>query len=856
MGLSDLQFLLPEPLRAVLKPAYHKVFPPRPVFIGYVAERTSRHIRGWAENVRDRAQRVPVEIYCTSPAGRRLLGTTIAGLRDPALAAQGARDPDRGFRFTFPEPLSAAERETLEVWPLTALRPLETLSPRVHGYTRRLNAGMVMGWLQDATQPERRLAVEAVVRRGGMERVVGGGVADRRDQRLAANGHAFPECGFRITFDPPLPPEDLAVLRVRAADDGSEITVVPAPPGFVRERTGSVVAGWAQDPDHPGQRLDLDVFLCRDGGERLIASGRADRLDRVLADAGHEDPACGFRIRLDPPLGDADLAGLVVRTRGDGATLDYVPAPPVGYVRERTARHVAGWLLGPGEAPPRLAVEAVLVRDGREQHLAEGIADHPDVLLAGAGMSDSRCGFRLNFDPLPSGTDPGEIIVRARDSGTVLEDSASAMIGYLRARTIRHVDGWVRNPAEPGERVAIEAVVVRPGAERVIATATADRYDRVLAALGIGDALHGFRIVFPEPITPEDLPALVVRSRMTGYVLEDAPGIQTEWRPLRYVAMDIVDNCNLRCPFCLFDHAPVHRTNVMAEETFEAAIRLLPFVGPEGHWMSCLHEPSMHPNLTGFLRKIPRENAHLMTYTTNLAKRMPDAYFEALADSGLSNINVSIESRDPAIYERMRKGARHRIFMENWDKLLAAFAKGKAPPPLRYISMAYKSNYREIPALIEYLRTERNAWKVEVRDTYDVAHIDPAFREAEYLEREQWMWLRDALSRYSPHEVVLTLPPGFDDAPVAATAPAGADAPAIEAPAPPPPTPAVLTLEQQAEAAPGLIEARIFHDGRMFIYTSPDGNYPNTGIQLAEVNIRDITDPAAFLMEMVARTVE
>ena len=754
MSLSDLQFLLPAPVRAVLKPAYQKVFPPRPVFIGYLAERSARQVRGWVENVRDRTQRVEVEIYCTSPSGRRLLGSTIAGLRDHALATQGMADPNRGFRFTFDAPLSQAEWESIEVWPVTALRPLETLSPRLHGYTRRVTEEVVIGWLQDATQPDRRLAVEAVVTRGGREVVVGHALADRRDQWLVRTGHPTPECGFRIAFDPPLAAEELAGLKIRAA--------------------------------------------------------------------------------------------------GSGVGLDLAPAPPVGYVRERALTHVAGWLQDPVEMSRRLAVEAVLKGPGGEQRLATGVADRPDAMLAAVDHPDPQCGFRLVFTPPLTGVDPADIVVRASETGLELEDSLGAMVGYLRARTLRHVEGWVHNPADPGERVAIEVVIARDGAERVVATAMADRYDRVLGALGMGDALHGFRVVFPEPLSPEDHAHLIVRATANGHVVEEAPEIQTEWRPLRYIAMDIVDNCNLRCPFCLFDHAPVHRTNAMTDETFAAAIRLLPFVGPEGHWMSCLHEPSMHPNLTGFLRRIPREHAHVMTYTTNLAKRMPDAYFAALADSGLSNINVSIESRDPAIYERMRKGARYRIFMENWDKMLAAFAKGKAAPRLRYIAMAYKSNYREIPSLIEYLRGERNAWLVEIRDTYDVAHIEQSFRDAEYLERAEWMWLRDALAHYSPLEVVLTLPPGFDDVAVEAAA-GDAAVPVLPLETP---TPPVITLEQQAEAAPGLIEARIFHDGEMFIYTSPDGNYPNTGVQLAHVNIRDIADPAAFLMEMVARTVE
>jgi molybdenum cofactor biosynthesis enzyme MoaA len=58
--------------------------------------------------------------------------------------------------------------------------------------------------------------------------------------------------------------------------------------------------------------------------------------------------------------------------------------------------------------------------------------------------------------------------------------------------------------------------------------------------------------------------------------------------------MNIVDNCNLRCPFCLYDYVTTFRTNVMSDAVFEAALRLLPYVGPGHFWLSCLHEPILH----------------------------------------------------------------------------------------------------------------------------------------------------------------------------------------------------------------------------------------------------------------------
>ena len=162
---------------------------------------------------------------------------------------------------------------------------------------------------------------------------------------------------------------------------------------------------------------------------------------------------------------------------------------------------------------------------------------------------------------------------------------------------------------------------------------------------------------------------------------------------------------------------------------------------------------------TAFIDTVPREYRRKVFYTTNLAKRTPDSYFSWLAESGLYNINISIESRDPAVYERMRKGARHRIFQENWDKLLAAFARVPAPPRLRYIAMAYKSNIDELPELASYLIEERSAWLVEFRYTFDMPYIPAEFRAAEFLDAADWVRLRERLPAYPADRLLLLSPP-------------------------------------------------------------------------------------------------
>jgi hypothetical protein len=288
----------------------------------------------------------------------------------------------------------------------------------------------------------------------------------------------------------------------------------------------------------------------------------------------------------------------------------------------------------------------------------------------------------------------------------------------------------------------------------------------------------------------------------------------------------------------------------MSDEVFEAAIRLMPYVGDGHFWLSCLHEPTMHPKFPSFIERIPLEYRSNIFYTTNLTRRMPQDYYDLLGRSGLSFINVSIESRDPALYERMRKGSRHRIFMESWEQLLAAHRAGSAPPPLHYITMAYKSNLTEIPDLVAYLREERSASCIDVRYTFDMPHIDPAFKQAEFLDYHDWQWLKAQLAHYPTHEVNLSLPPGLlppldvsaisngaqTDAPLAAAGHPAADSTASEQP--------------QPVRAPGEFEFRVSCDGKVCIAPFYSANRPDAIRDIAETNIVDIYDLGAFLQSL------
>lgn len=376
-------------------------------------------------------------------------------------------------------------------------------------------------------------------------------------------------------------------------------------------------------------------------------------------------------------------------------------------------------------------------------------------------------------------------------------------------------------------------VCTLPGSERVLARGRANLFDRTLSRLALGNATYGFRVVYSAPLTEAERAHTEVRPLATGIALPLAPDLRTAWEPIRFVAMDIVDNCNLRCPFCLYDYSAVHTTNIMSDAVYDKALKLLPLVGPDQFWLSCLHEPTMHPKFVEYIGRIPREYRSKVFYTSNFARRMPDIYYDTLAESGIDHVNISIESRDPAIYERMRKGARHRIFMESWEKLLAACASGSAPPKLRYIIMAYQSNFREIPELVEYLRNERLASNVEVRHTFDEAHIPRDFKDTEYLDTPDWQWLQAQLAHHPVQDVVFAPPPGL---------------PAIGAdPQAPPPA---IETDAMRERVQGVFQVQLFHTGFMAIYPVLAGASSREHPDRVHVNIMKIGDPVDYLMSL------
>jgi len=228
--------------------------------------------------------------------------------------------------------------------------------------------------------------------------------------------------------------------------------------------------------------------------------------------------------------------------------------------------------------------------------------------------------------------------------------------------------------------------------------------------------------------------------------------------PYNGIAGDITRNCNLRCPFCLSDFSQYKQKGLMSEETFEKFLSLLPLVKEGGTvLLSCLYEPSIHPQWLDFYERVPRDQRKKCVFTTNLA-RVTEEEMDRIARLGFQYMNVSVDSFTPEVFEGIRKGAKFDRFVEHLAYLAARLAEQEDPMPLRTITVVTKENAAEVPAIVERCITEFGSSKHELRAVYQIDHMDEAWKRANLTPNDLWPEIERFVAE-TKYDVALETPP-------------------------------------------------------------------------------------------------
>ncbi len=172
----------------------------------------------------------------------------------------------------------------------------------------------------------------------------------------------------------------------------------------------------------------------------------------------------------------------------------------------------------------------------------------------------------------------------------------------------------------------------------------------------------------------------------------------TSSRPIRVLRVSVTDRCDRRCVYCmppegvaLYSHDEILRLEEIVD-----AVRLLKERFGLRRVRLTGGEPLLRRGVVDLVRMLSELGLDQVLLTTNGLRLAELA--GPLRDAGLSRVNVSLDSLDPATYRRITRGAELRPVLEGID---AARAAGLTPLKLNTVVLRGE-NDRELCGLVRF----------------------------------------------------------------------------------------------------------------------------------------------------------
>lgn len=198
----------------------------------------------------------------------------------------------------------------------------------------------------------------------------------------------------------------------------------------------------------------------------------------------------------------------------------------------------------------------------------------------------------------------------------------------------------------------------------------------------------------------------------------------------RELQVEVTAACNLRCQMCLVRYqAPVDKVaGSMSLATFLGLLDSVPDL--ERVTLQGLGEPLMAPDLLAMVREAAGRGI-AVGFNTN-ATLLTRTKAAQLVDAGLAWLHISVDGASAGTYEAIRDQARFHRVTRNIAGLVDVMREvGATTPSLRIVFVAQRSNYRELPALVQ-LVADWGIPEVRVQNlAHDFSDTDPAGSYAE-----------------------------------------------------------------------------------------------------------------------------
>ena len=153
-------------------------------------------------------------------------------------------------------------------------------------------------------------------------------------------------------------------------------------------------------------------------------------------------------------------------------------------------------------------------------------------------------------------------------------------------------------------------------------------------------------------------------------------------RPLTQLRLSVTDRCNFRCPYCMPADGPelcfVAREELLSYEQLARVVRLLVGLGVSRVRLTG-GEPLLRADLDRLVRMLVAiPGLDDLSLTTN--GYLLAAQAEKLRRAGLQRLNISLDSLDPQVYQRLN--GRDLDVARVLDGIAAAERAGFGPPTL------------------------------------------------------------------------------------------------------------------------------------------------------------------------------
>jgi len=191
-------------------------------------------------------------------------------------------------------------------------------------------------------------------------------------------------------------------------------------------------------------------------------------------------------------------------------------------------------------------------------------------------------------------------------------------------------------------------------------------------------------------------------------------------RKIDYLRISVIDQCNLRCRYCMpMDAGPfAPRSDLLTPAEIGVVARAAAAVGFRKIRLTG-GEPTLRPDLLEIVATVAEASGLAgLSMTTNGTRLTSLA--APLAAAGLTRVNVHIDSLDPGRAQRLMRGS---AISASWNGVLAAEAAGLLPIKLN--SVVTRSYNDEDVALLAALTRDR-AWHVRFIETMPLGTAEPA----------------------------------------------------------------------------------------------------------------------------------